>query len=532
MREINCRHGSLLVTAAMFDWLGNETWLAWGVGLLIGFPLLMVLFGEMLYRLEGEQNSRHAFMTNAQYFVFPSLTIYLLLSQVLELTHENLAVKFVASIFWISILYLSISTFNLFWSGKSRDEKAWQSRVPNLILNIARLFFILLGIAFVISTIWGIDLGQMLAALGVGSIVLGLALQDTLGGLFAGITLISARQFQVGDWLKVGDDIGQVISINWHSVTLKTFEEDLLVIPNSMLASNAFYNYSRPDRIHMERVTIVFSDDHPPNMVRAALLEAAQSTPGVLSDPPPMIHLRDLKEDGHYEAMLYYDDYEIIDDIVDGYLSRAWYAANRHGVIFPYEDFRLYHSRGNEYDLGKTNPIRDNDVIERLRELGTFNLTDDELELITKNVCVHRYGKGEIILENGDVPEGLYVVLEGQVKKSLLDAQGQKRGLGFANPGDTLGIVSVIRGNKNISTARANSDCQLAVLDRGFVRQTLRNNPEFAHKVEQDIEVRLKTVNAIREQFQLTLGDQAQAEDHELTLKDMLKKQHRNPKVS
>ena len=131
----------------------------------------------------------------------------------------------------------------------------------------------------------------MLAALGVGSIVLGLALQDTLGGLFAGITLISARQFQIGDWIKAGDVVGQVISINWHSVTLKSFEEDLLVIPNSVLASNIFYNFSRPDKIHMERVTIVFSDDHPPNMVRTALLEAALSTPGVLHNPPPQIHL-------------------------------------------------------------------------------------------------------------------------------------------------------------------------------------------------------------------------------------------------
>ena len=87
----------------MPDWLVNETWLAWGIGLLIGFPLLMVLFGEMLYRLEGTRNSRHALITNAQYFVFPSLAIYLLLSQVLELTHEHLIIKVVASVFWISI---------------------------------------------------------------------------------------------------------------------------------------------------------------------------------------------------------------------------------------------------------------------------------------------------------------------------------------------------------------------------------------------------------------------------------------------
>ncbi len=510
----------------MLDWFGNETWLAWGVGLLIGFPLLMVLFGEMLYRLEGTQNSRHAFITNAQYFVFPSLTIYLLLSQVLELTHEHLIIKIVASFFWISILYLSISTFNYFWSGKSRDETAWQSRVPNLILNIARLFFILLGIAFVISALWNIDLGQMLAALGVGSIVLGLALQDTLGGLFAGITLISARQFQIGDWLKVGDDIGQVTSINWHSVTLKSFEEDLLVIPNSMLASNTFYNYSRPEKIHMERVTIVFSDDHPPNMVRTALLEAALSTPGVLHDPPPMVHLRDLKDDGHYEAMLYYDDYEIIDDIVNGYLTRAWYAANRHGVIFPYEDHRIYHARTPDFDFGQTNPIREDDVIEKLQNLGTFDLTDDELKLITQKVHVHRYGKGEIILDAGDEPEGLYIVLEGQVKKSMLDTQRQKRGLGYANPGDLLGVVAVIRGNENISIARANSDCQLAVLDPVYIRQVLKDNPEFAHKIEQDIEVRLKTVNAIREQHQLKLGNQDNGQTGEVTLKDILKKRH------
>jgi small-conductance mechanosensitive channel/CRP-like cAMP-binding protein len=507
-----------------FDWLGNDTWLAWGVGLLIGFPLLMVLFGEMLYRLEGERNNRHAFITNVQYFVLPSMVISLLLSEVLGLTDDNLIMKIVASVFWVSIIYLAITSFNIFWSGKSIDENTWQSRVPNLILNIARLFFILLGIAFVIATIWNIDLGQMLAALGVGSIVLGLALQDTLGGLFAGITLISARQFQVGDWLKAGDVIGKVITINWHSVTLKTFEEDLLVIPNSVLASNTFYNYSRPKKIHMERVTTVFSDDNPPNMVRKALMEAALNTPGVLHDPAPIIHLRDLKEEGSYEAMLYYDDYEIIDDIVDGYLSRAWYAANRHGAIFPYEDYRLYHSEAADFDLGKTRPIKREDVIDKLQELETFNLNSSELEVITKNMQIHRYGKGEQILKAGDEAEGLYIVLEGQVKKSMIDAQGNKRSLGYANAGDLLGLVSAIRNEESVADAYTNEDCQIVVLEQASVHRVLKNNPEFAHKIEQDIEVRLKTVGAIREQHQLKKDVHDKDETNVVTLKDLLRK--------
>jgi len=183
----------------MPEWLGNDTWLAWGIGLLIGFPLLMILFGEMLYRIEGNQYRRHTFLVIAQYFVLPSLVLFLLLTQVMDLSNNHILVKVTASAVWISLIYLAVSSFNLFWQSKTYGSDNWQSRIPTLVLNIARLFFILIGIALVISTIWKVDLGQMLAALGVGSIVLGLALQDTLGSLFAGITLISARQFKVGD---------------------------------------------------------------------------------------------------------------------------------------------------------------------------------------------------------------------------------------------------------------------------------------------------------------------------------------------
>ena len=82
-----------------------------------------------------------------------------------------------------------------------------------------------------------------------------------------------------------------------------------------------------------------------------------------------------LKEDSTYEAILYYNDYAMIDDIVDRYLTRAWYATNRHGIIFPYEDYRVYHSRGSEFDLGSTNPINEEDIIHQLQTLKTFNLS-------------------------------------------------------------------------------------------------------------------------------------------------------------
>ncbi len=511
----------------MPEWLGNETWIAWGVGLLIGFPFLMILFGEMLYRIEGRsENNRHAFLANAQYFVLPSLVLYLLLMQVMGLTHENIIIKVVASVFWISFIYLVVSTFNLFWQSSADDENAWQSRVPSLVLNIARLFFILLGVALVVSTVWEVDLGQMLAALGVGSIVLGLALQDTLGSLFAGITLISARQFQVGDWLKTGDVTGRVIAINWHSVTLETFEDDSLVIPNSMLARETFHNLSRPSKIHMERITIDFCEDHPPNQVRNALLEAAHSTPGVLREPAPRIILKALADDaGKYEAQLYFDDYAKYDTLYDEYLTRAWYAAKRHGVVFPFEDHLLFQARAAEMDQGIDDTIEDDELIDKLVELDSFTLSRDELDVLTAQAKIKRFGSGEKFITLDAECDGLYVVLTGKARKTTKNYKGEEKNMGSAYPGDLIGLISTIRHDESMINAYAELDTQLVILNSDSVRSVLKSNPKFAFSLEQGIETRLKSLQAVQHKGQhKDQSSDIKNDSNVVSLKELLQK--------
>ncbi|MEE9302527.1 MAG: mechanosensitive ion channel family protein [Thiotrichaceae bacterium] len=508
----------------MLEWLGNETWLAWGIGLLIGFPFLMILFGEMLYRIEGHQNNRQAFLANAQYFVLPSLVIYLLLNYVVGLDHDVILIKIIASIFWISLIYLVVSSFNLFWQGQAKNDDSWQSRVPTLVLNIARLFFILLGVALVVSSIWEVDLGQMLAALGVGSIVLGLALQDTLGSLFAGITLISARQFQVGDWLKTGEVTGQVTAINWHSVTLRTFEDDSLVIPNSMLARDTFYNLSRPSKIHMERITIKFSEDHPPNQVRSALLEAAKSTPGVLATPPPKILIKELADDaGAYQALLYFDDYADYDAIYDAYLTRAWYAAKRHGIVFPFEDYLQYQAPASEMDHGIDDSIDKKQLIDKLLELSSFSLSRDELERLTDAALVQRFGKGEQFITINQECEGLYVILTGKVRKLTYDHQGKERNVGSAYPGELVGLVSMIRHDESKINAYAAEDTQLAILQSNAVESVLQTNPQFVLTLESGIDTRLKSLQAIQQKGQ-DKSRTSVVKNGDISLKEVLQK--------
>ncbi len=481
----------------MPDWMPQESWLAWGVGLLIGFPLLTILFGEMLSRIESGGDRSRSSLGSTLYFVLPSLVVWLLLTNVLELPDGNVWVRIAASVFWISLIYLALSAFNLFWSSHSAGE-GWQSRIPSLVLNIARLFFILLGVAFVMSSVWGIDLGKMLAALGVGSIVLGLALQDTLGGLFAGITLISARQFKVGDWLRTGEVTGQVVTVNWYSVTLRTLENDLLVIPNSVLARDTFRNYSHPSPVHMERVIIRFWEEHPPNLVRKALLEAAQATPGVLEEPAPRVILRELADDaGAYEALLCFDDYGKVDEIRDAFLTRAWYAAKRYNIVFPYEDYQLYHFAGSEMNLGSDDLVKPEELVERLLELEVFSLSRHAMEEITRGARIQRFGAGEQILAAGVECNDFSVILTGTAQRYVTDREGREQGMGSAEPGDLIGIVAALRRSRNLVSVYAASDVQVVELARNAVEKVLKANPRFAQELEEDIEARIETIGAI-----------------------------------
>ncbi len=480
----------------MLDWLLQESWLAWGVGLLIGFPLLTILFGEMLYRIESDGGAPGS-LGSTLYFVLPSLVVWLLLTNVLELSGDNVWVRTAATLFWISLIYLALSAFNLLWSSRG-DEDGWHNRIPSLVLNIGRLFFVLFGVAFVMSSVWGIDLGKMLAALGIGSIVLGLALQDTLGGLFAGITLISARQFKVGDWLKTGEVTGQVVTVNWYSVTLRTLENDLLVIPNSVLARDTFRNYSHPSPVHMERVIIRFWEEHPPNLVRKALLEAACSTPGVLEEPAPKVILRELADDaGAYEALLCVDDYGRVDEIRDAYLTRAWYAAKRYNIVFPYEDYQLYHFSGSEMNLGSDDLVTPDRLVDRLLELELFGLARGDMEEICRGARIQRFGAEEQVLYAGREYRSFLVVLRGSARKYVVDDEGREQGLGSAESGDLLGIVAALRHCRNRINIYAEGDLQVVELAPEAVQKVLESNPGFAQELEGAIETRLETMSSI-----------------------------------
>ncbi|WP_414528744.1 mechanosensitive ion channel family protein [Nodularia chucula] len=116
----------------------------------------------------------------------------------------------------------------------------------SLISNLAKIAVLILGILILLQTV-GVQITPIVTTLGVGGLAVGLALQDTLANLFSGFYLIISKQVKTGDYVKLDDGYeGYVTDITWRNTTIKEFKNNIIIVPNSRLASAIFTNYHLP----------------------------------------------------------------------------------------------------------------------------------------------------------------------------------------------------------------------------------------------------------------------------------------------
>ncbi len=116
----------------------------------------------------------------------------------------------------------------------------------SLLSNLATATVLILGTLIILQTI-GIQITPILTTLGIGGLAVGLALQDTLANLFSGVYLIMSKQVRTGDYVKLEDKHeGYVTDITWRNTTIKELSNNVIIVPNSKLASAIFTNYHLP----------------------------------------------------------------------------------------------------------------------------------------------------------------------------------------------------------------------------------------------------------------------------------------------
>lgn len=454
----------------------------WTLVVAVGVPILSVALVEIERVLQprtvdGAKVCRLLLRT-----VLPPLALFVLLDEVGGASTDGAVTKFVLSILSITTINAVLVCVNAFMRSSARQVDG-QPRATGLVLDLARLLVVLLASAVVASEIWGVDLGSMLTALGVGSVVLGLALQDTVSGLFAGLSLLSGRHFKEGDWIEADGVEGRIVHVNWRTVTIETLDDNrLVVIPNSSLASTQFTVLTTATRSYGANLSVKFAYGSPPARALAALERAIESVEFVLPDPPYDIDLVAVDEQGIcFEATVHAVSRMQGEEAVSEILSKLWYICQREGLVLAGAANRL---------STFTRPAVPSEA-ERVEWLTGTYLFPSEASGFAQVVANSRhelYDDGEVLLGGGAPFDRLFLVTDGQLA-ALVGHGPDERVVQRVQQGELFVVRAFLTGSPAPVTLRADGEVSVLVVDASVVLDFLNENPALARQVEAAIDV-------------------------------------------
>ncbi len=319
------------------------------------------------------------------------------------------------------------------------------------------------------------DIGTLVTTSAILSIVVGLALQESLSNVFAGIMLTIDRPYKPGDWIELDGREGKVLDSNWRSTRIQTRDDDLIYVPNSTMAKGNIMNLSDPTTEHLCRKRIGIEYAAPPNKVRNVLVNMMVHVDGVLKTPSPDVFLIDYGDSAIvYELRYWIDDYDRRSRIDSEVMRAVWYHLKREGISMPspIRDVFLHRHKAEK---------RPEEVIALLKRVDLLQpLKEEELVMLAEDISHHLFAKGEALCKQGDPGSTFYIIKSGLISVRVKGADGVEAEVAKLQPGSYFGEMSLLTGDVRTSTCTALEDSELLCLDRDTFGMLLSENPPVA----------------------------------------------------
>ena len=350
-------------------------------------------------------------------------------------------------------------------------------REAKLVQDLLAGVIYLAALFAIVSYVLDLPIQGLLATSGVVAIILGLALQSTLGDVFSGIVLSFSRPYRPGDWISVeGGTDGRVIEMNWRATSILTARRDLAIVPNSTIAKSKIVNVSSPSGLHGTTVTVQLDAKTPPSRCSEILEHAIRNCRLIVATPAPTITVKAINAT--------YIEFEIAFFVEE--LASTVKAQNE---LF---DFIYRHLAAADIDLAspQNGPIADGDVrksgtgIDRLLELVAIfaTFTPEERSVIAAKLKEKSYDEGEILVEPGAVLQSLFIVGNGVLSFTREEIEGDFELLRLG-PGDHFGEIGMLTGAGAIAKLSALIPTTVYELAKADLTPILEARPQVAQEL-------------------------------------------------
>lgn len=385
-------------------------------------------------------------------------------------------------IFIAVVLAAIVLLLNRF-SGTAVSEK-----FPSIVQDA-----LVVGVFAIIAVVLGGD--KFLTTSAVGGLIIGLALQDTLGNLFSGLALQIEKPFFVGDWVRLGHLEGCVKEITWRATKIRTKAGHFCFIPNNLISKDTLVNFTHPTPFLRVEKKIGFGYEAHPNHVKRVVLETMADVQEILREPKPDVLLEAYNDFSiDYRCRFWINEFEFLEPIVDRFMTLLYYRLEREGlkIPFPIRDVRMRQEESPDE--------RQRVEVERKRRfvasMDLFSsLSQEEQEEIAQ--CLERimFAVDEPVIRQGEQGDSMFLIERGRIRV-VIEEDSVAHQVAQLSDGQYFGEMALLTGEPRTATAIAISDVHAYMLRKETFRNVLIKHPQIVERISAVIAERKEGLKA------------------------------------
>jgi small-conductance mechanosensitive channel len=404
----------------------------------------------------------------------PSPTVLTILSLIVHLFH------IIKIIFWMGIV-IAVVRFFIFLIFGAALKKSSEHEIASILKTVVSIVIYIVAFFIIFQSQYPkVDLTALFTGSTILGIVVGLALQDTLGNLFAGIALQADQPFQVGDVVSISNHgTGIVESVSWRGVKIRNFQNRIIIISNSVLGK-ATIEVAPKDNLNARLVFFNTVYSAPPTKTIQIVRDVVQKVENVSSQIRPIVRIRNLAESGiDYEIKYWLEDYSKYNETDALIRQRIWYAFQREGIHFAYPTRTLYiENQSPQPDTTKTVSI----AFERLSEVPVFEpLTDEDTRKLAEKAVVKVFPPGEPIVKRGQKGDSMFVIHRGSAKVQVRE-KGKVKVIRNLSEGEFFGEMALFTGEPRSATVIALEETEVLEIKKESLKPILEANPDLVER--------------------------------------------------
>jgi CRP-like cAMP-binding protein len=304
----------------------------------------------------------------------------------------------------------------------------------------------------------------------------------------SGFSIQTDRLLSQHTWIGIRDKniFGQIVNVGFRYTTLRNTENNLVMVPNSVIMQNiiTYYGNQETDDRPAVLIDVMLGYDMPPERAKELLMQVLQDEAEVLRTPEPLVRLYALNDSGiTYQLKFSIANPSRRVPVQDLIYTRVWYAVHRDGYSFPFPHRQIITA-----EVQPPFQFSRDQVVVDLKGAELFAMLDDaDIRLLASAAPVRVFGPGEVIVRQGDGGSSLFIVLQGELKV-MVDGTS----VGGIPRGSFFGEMSLLTGAPRTATVRAVCEVWLAEVTKELMEPLLRCHPAIMEN--------LSTILAEREQ--------------------------------